>query len=133
MSVPGTEPTMPFGNRRGLSHSARLQESANAVQDSLVVFTSGFGRCSHMELQSINGQRPAEQESLEFVATRLGKEPRLPLGLYAFGNHGDIQSLGKLDDGDDNGTITRVAVSVDDEAAVDLEVVHRKLPQIVER
>jgi hypothetical protein len=69
------------------------------------------------------GDRTCEIVPLGGIALRLLHKAELLGGLHAFGNHGNIQSMGHGDDHAGHGLAVLVGDAVLDERAIDLEAV----------
>src|SRR5665647_3910533 len=75
----------------------------------------------------------AEEIALHHVAAFVGEEAELLLGFHALGDDRHLQAMAEPDDGPDDRGRLRVAAEIDDEGAVDLDLVERESLQIGER
>lgn len=87
----------------------------------MVIFCSRFGV-----------GRPADKIALEEVASAADEKIALRASLDAFGGHLDPERTRQRDDRRDDGALFLVTGRVGDEAAVDLQLVHRKALQVGE-
>src|SRR5688500_2045258 len=76
--------------------------------------------------------RVADQVALDQVAAAGLEELALVLGLYALGDHADLQRVRERDDGRDDCALVAVVRQLGDEAAVDLDLVDREAAQVRE-
>src|SRR5580765_5022397 len=77
-------------------------------------------------------QRPAEQKALRVLALLLLQKRELREVLHALGGHVDAQRARHGDDGGRDGAIVVTFGDAADERAVDLEPIHREVPQAAE-
>src|SRR4051812_37725034 len=78
-------------------------------------------------------RRLAQQIALHRVAAFLRQEGELFRGLDALGDDRHFQAMAEVDDGTDNRRRLRVLAEIDDEGAVDLDLVKRERLQIAQR
>src|ERR1700716_2957209 len=78
-------------------------------------------------------QRFAEEIALHRVAALVGEEAELLLGFPALRDDRHFEAVAKADDGAHDRGRLRIASEIDDESAVDLDLVERKRLQIAER
>ncbi|GCC44573.1 hypothetical protein chiPu_0028521, partial [Chiloscyllium punctatum] len=104
-------------------------------QADLPGFAHGFGQpvAADQRGKLTDRSRPADQIALHRVAAFLGKEGELGLGLDAFGDDRHFKAVAEIDHrAHDRGRL-RIAAEIDDEGAVDLDLVERKRLQIAQR
>jgi hypothetical protein len=85
-----------------------------------------------MRLAVLDLERAGEIVALQLVATVPQEERELRFGLDPLGHHSQPHAVGKVDDGDGERGVVRVAHDVPDERAVDLEHVEGKPLQVGE-
>src|SRR5436190_3344053 len=78
-------------------------------------------------------QRFADEITLHRVAALIRKEAELLLGFHALGDDGHLQAVAETDDGPDDRRRLRIPSEIDDEGAVDLDLVERKRLQVTQR
>ncbi len=89
-----------------------------------------LGRGTH-QLEDLGfGERRAETEALNLVATMRVQEPELFVGLDTFGHDDEVETVRKSDDRSHDGDAASLAVDALDEGPVDLDGVDRHLGQI---
>src|SRR6202043_3492500 len=76
---------------------------------------------------------PADEIALYRVAALIGEEAQLLLGFDALGDDRHLEAVAKADHGPDDRRRLRIAPEIDDESAVDLDLVERKRLQIAQR
>src|SRR5436305_341101 len=74
----------------------------------------------------------ADEIALHRVAALLGEEAELLLRLDALGNDRHFQRVAEIDHGSDDCRRLRIAAEIDDEGAVDLDLVERERLQIAQ-
>src|SRR6185437_14740539 len=78
-------------------------------------------------------QRLADQVALHGVAAFVGEEGELFQGLDSLGHQRHAEAVAEVDDGGDDRGRLRIAAEIDDEGAVDLDLVERERLQIAQR
>src|ERR1700761_6669072 len=78
-------------------------------------------------------QRLADQIALHRVAALVGQEGKLLQRLDTFGHQRHAEAMAEIDHGGDDRGRLWVAAEIDDESAVDLDLVERERLQVAER
>src|SRR5580704_255437 len=91
------------------------------------------GYCSKQLLYLIRGHRLVEKESLIDVAAHGAENSKLLFGLDALGHHFQLQAVRQSDDASHHGGGSTVGVvEILHEGAIDLEAVHREIPELAQ-
>lgn len=94
----------------------------------------GLPRLARQQVaQALRIQRPAEQESLQFVALLVAQDMHLPFGLHPLGGDPQVQGVAEIDDGLHDRTVAPGLLHAGDEALVDLDAVEGIGAQVAER
>ncbi len=84
----------------------------------------GLPRLARQQVaQALRIQRPAEQESLQFVALLVAQDMHLPFRSPPLGGDPQVQGVAEIDDGLHDRTVAPGLLHAGDEALVDLDAV----------